>query len=207
MDILVPAVVLVAVALVAAVIWMGRPRGPSLREVEHLRSPSIVEMGPQKVLQVEATGDPNVVGRKAFGLLMKAYFRLKGVPKGGPTFQAPRARWLLAAGQPIAAWRGFYGMPVPDAVEKVPEVGRPEGLTVDLTTWDYGSVAQVLHVGRYDAEADTVQNLHDFVRTQGYEVTGLHEEEYLRGPGMLFKGNPDRYLTVIRYPVKRVTGS
>ena len=98
-------------------------------------------------------------------------------------------------------------MPVPDAVEQVPEVGRAEGLTVDLTTWDYGSVAQVLHVGRYDAEADTIRNLHDFVRTQGYEVTGLHEEEYLRGPGMLFKGNPDRYLTVIRYPVKRVIGS
>ncbi len=202
MDILVPAVALVAVVLVVAVLWMGRPRGPTLRQVEHLRSPSIVEMGSQKVLQIEATGDPNVVGRKAFGLLMKAYFRLEGVPRGGPGFRAPRARWLVDAGQPIAAWRGFYGMPVPDAVEKVPAVGPVEGLTVSLTTWDYGSVAQVLHVGRYDAEADTIRDLHEFVRSEGYAVTGLHEEEYLRGPGVLFKGDPDRYLTVIRYPVK-----
>ena len=40
----------------------------------------------------------------------------------------------------------------------------------------------------------------------GYEVSGLHEEDYLKGPGFLFAGNPDEYLTLIRYPVSKVVG-
>jgi hypothetical protein len=75
---------------------------------------------------------------------------------------------------------------------------------VELVTWDYGEVAQILHVGRYDAEIDDTETLLGFIRSQGYEVTGLHEEEYLKGPGFLFAGNPDNYLTVIRYPVRKI---
>jgi len=40
---------------------------------------------------------------------------------------------------------------------------------------------------------------------QGYEIAGPHEEEYLRGPGMLFAGDSKGYLTLIRYQVRRKT--
>ena len=34
-------------------------------------------------------------------------------------------------------------------------------------------------------------------------MVGEHEEEYLRGPGMFSKGDPEKYLTIIRYRVKK----
>lgn len=204
MKALVIVVVLVALLLVAAVLWMGMPKGPKLAEVEHLRVPQILEMDSQRVLLVRAKGDPNVVGKEAFGLLMKTYFRLKGVPKSGPDVKPPRGRWPVEAELPMEEWEGLYAIPVPENVTELPSQGARDGLKVELATWDYGEVAQILHVGSYDSEVPTVETLRGFIRSQGYEVTGLHEEEYLRGPGFLFAGDPSKYLTIIRYPVRRV---
>ncbi len=204
MKILLIIVVVVAVLLVGAVVWLGMPKGPSLEEVGHLRTPQILEMAPQQVLQIRAKGDPNVVGKAAFGLLMKTYFRLKGVPKGGPDFKAPRARWPIQAQIPKEDWEGLYAMPVPESVTQLPENAQDGDLEVELTTWEYGEVAQILHVGRWDAEVPTVDSLHGFLRSQGYQISGLHEEEYLKGPGFLFAGTPEKYLTLIRYPVEKV---
>ena len=39
-----------------------------------------------------------------------------------------------------------------------------------------------------------------FIKKEGYEICGLHEEEYLRGPGVPFV-KPKDYYTIIRYPV------
>jgi hypothetical protein len=100
-------------------------------------------------------------------------------------------------------WEGLYAMPVPEAVTDFGGAGTSQGLSVELATWEYGEVAQILHFGRYDAEEPTVETLQGFIRSQGYVIDGLHEEEYLKGPGFLFAGNPDKYLTIIRYPVKK----
>ena len=196
-------VVALAVILVGLVFWLGMPKGPSLGDVAHLQTPHILEMASQRVLLVKAKGNPNVVGKKAFGLLMKSYFGLKGVPKGGPSFKPPRARWPVGADTPMEEWEGLYAMPVPETVTEIRGVGAAEGLRVELTTWEYGEVAQILHVGGYDEEIADTETLREFIRAQGYQITGLHEEEYLKGPGFLFSGNPANYLTLIRYPVKR----
>jgi len=207
MKILLISVVLVAVLLAGVVIWMGMPKGPLLRDVAHLQVPQILEMGPQKVLQVRAQGDPNAVGKKAFGLLMKSYFGLKGVPKGGASFNPPRARWPVGVDTPMEEWVGFYAMPVPESVTEIRGGESKDGLTVELASLEYGVVAQILHLGRYDEEAADTEALKEFIRAQGYEIAGLHEEEYLKGPAFLFAGNPDKYLTLIRYPVKKIDPS
>jgi hypothetical protein len=205
-KILLIAVVFVLAAVAGGVIWIGMPKGPSLEEVAHLATPSIERMDAQKVLLVRARGNPNEVGKQAFGLLMKTYYGLPDVPKGGPEFKPPRARWPVGAEVAMEEWEGLYAMPVPETVTELPEGAASEGLTVELATWEYGEVAQILHVGRYDQEEETVNRLIAFIESQGYQISGLHEEEYLKGPGMLFMGNPDRYLTLIRYPVERVGG-
>jgi len=197
-------VVVVAVLLIGVVVWMGSPKGPSLEDVAHLRTPHILEMGPQKVLLIRAQGNPNAVGKKAFGLLMKSYFGLKGVPKGGPSLKPVRARWPVGADTPMEEWVGLYAMPVPETVTEFQGFESKDGLTVELATWEYGEVAEILHVGRWDDEIADTEALIEFIRAQGYEITGLHEEEYLKGPGFLFAGNPENYLTLIRYPVKRI---
>ena len=190
------------VVLVALVVWIGSPKGPRLEQVAHLREPRLLTLPPQKVLLVTAMGDPNAVGKEAFGTLMKTYFKLKGVPRGGPSFKAPRARWPIGTDVPVEQWTGLYAMPVPESVTKLPATAGTARLEVKLTTWDYGQVAEILHVGPWSSEAPTIERLKSFIDRQGYEIAGDHEEEYLRGPGMLLAGNPDSYLTLIRYPVR-----
>jgi effector-binding domain-containing protein len=71
-----------------------------------------------------------------------------------------------------------------------------------IVTWPYGDVAEVLHVGRYSAEQPDIERLHRFISSQGYRVVGDYEEEYVKGPGMLFAGDPADYLTIIRLRVE-----
>jgi effector-binding domain-containing protein len=75
---------------------------------------------------------------------------------------------------------------------------------VSIRTWEYGAVAEILHVGRYSNEDTDIRRLVDFVVSQGYRVIGDHEEEYVRGPGMFFAGDPEQYLTIIRLRVQTV---
>lgn len=160
-----------------------------------LKTPRLTTKPDQKMLVVEAKGDPNTAGQAAFGLLFKTFFSLPGVQMA-----APRARW---SGQDWSAnakseWTGYYALPLPGSV-----TGLPAGIQgVKIEVWSYGEVAEILHVGPYANEAPTIKTLHKFITDKGYEIAGLHEEEYLVGPGM---GNtpPESYRTIIRYQVKK----
>ncbi len=51
--------------------------------------------------------------------------------------------------------------------------------------------------------AGRVKQLLDFVDEEGYNIIGAHEEEYLKGPTMFSKGNPEEYVTIIRYRAEK----
>jgi len=198
-TILIVLIVLVAAILAILVGSFLMMRGPDLSAYESLREPRISMMASQRMLVVELKGDPNQVGGKAFGALFKNYYQLKGVPKGGPP-PAPRARWPLSLDTPKGEWIGIYGMPIPATVEAPPEKADP---LVKIGTWDYGTVAEILHIGLYSEEVPTVGRLMAFITQNGYQVIGEHEEEYLRGPGLFGKGDPKKYYTIIRYRVTK----
>lgn len=201
--VIVVAVVVIAVVLLGVAVMFVMPHGPRLKDVKHLLEPRIVTLPSQRVLVVEAKGDPNAMGSEAFGLLFKTYYKLKGVPKG-PKQPAPRARWPLSLNTPKEQWIGRYAMPVPDGIGSPPEqAAGATGLHAELKTWEYGQVAEILHVGPYGAEEPTIRKLLQFIKDSGYATTGEHEEEYLRGPGMFSTGGPATYLTIIRYRLKK----
>lgn len=194
---------IVVVLLLAATALLFGTGGPDPAQFEYLKQPQVRTMPDQKVVVVEARGDPSSVGSEAFGLLFKTYFRLKGVPKG-PKQPAPRARWPLSLGTPKTEWVGYYAMPIPESIESLPPVETGEsGLRVTLATWPYGQVAEILHVGPYAEEEPTIQKLHQFIKDSSYRIAGEHEEEYIKGPGMFSKGDPRKYLTIIRYRVRK----
>jgi hypothetical protein len=197
--------VLVAVVVVPVTFFLFAPGGPDPAQFEYLREPQVRMMADQRVLQVEAKGQPEAVGGEAFSLLFQTYFKLKGVPKG-PKQPAPRARWPLSLDTPKEEWIGRYAMPVPESVSSLPiQETEPSGLRVEITTWQYGQVAEILHVGSYDTEKPTIRKLMQFIKDHGYVITGEHEEEYVKGPGMFSLGDPQKYLTIIRYRVKKAT--
>lgn len=198
-KILIAMAVILALAVLGAVLvgYLMFGRGPDVSTYEALKSPRITHKADQRMLQVEATGDPNTT--KAFGLLFQTYY--KNVTAHG--MAAPLARWPKPLETPKAEWVGLYGLPVPASLDKLAKTPSAPGYAVTLTTWQYGDVAEILHVGPYSTEAPTVEKLKAFIAAGGYEIAGPHEEEYLRGPGMFGKGDPDKYYTIIRYQVKK----
>jgi hypothetical protein len=171
-------------------------------ELSALKDPRISERPAEKMLVVEVKGDPAVMGGQAFGLVFQLYYRMPETPKG-PEQGAPRARWPVDLEQPRSEWVGLYALPVPQHVSELPSHTAPAGFDAKLTVWEYGDVAEILHVGPYDREAPTLERLKALVEAEGYTLTGGHEEEYIRGPTMSGPGDPEQYLTILRYRVEK----
>ncbi|NQT62311.1 MAG: GyrI-like domain-containing protein [Candidatus Marinimicrobia bacterium] len=188
------------VLLLAIIFLMGC--GKKFEEYEYLSDPQISEKAPQKMLVYEAKGDPNETVGEAFGALISTFFKLKKAHD--MDMVAPRARWPKSADTPKDQWVGIYAMPMAETVTEIPAEILSEHPALILETWEYGLVAEILHKGSYTSEGPTVERLHQFITDSGYEIAGLHEEEYLKGPGMFGPGNPDKYYTIIRYPVARI---
>ena len=163
--------------------------------------PEIVQLPPRTMAVVHTLGDPNEVGEGVFKALYGAAYSLKfDLKKRGVEFkiEAPRARWFAGENWrevPRELWEAAWALPIPEGTagvtQKVPETH------VGVETWEYGTVAQVLYIGEYAYEGPTIEVLHTYIDTQGYEIAGPHEEEYLSRPGA------KEPKTVIRYQVRR----
>jgi len=156
-------------------------------------------MPPQKIAVVHAKGAPDKVFPEFMPALYGSVYTLKFdlKKKGLPTFKVSglRARYPDALLVPKDEWTMIIGLPVPEDTTSLPQ--KVAGIEVKLETWDYGTVAQILHLGAYDQEGATVERLHKFIEESGYEIAGLHEEEYLTRP------DAKTPKTIIRYPVKK----
>ena len=97
---------------------------------------------------------------------------------------------------PKDQWTAHWALPIPEETQTLPKKS-PDDPDVEITTWAYGTVAQVLHVGPYTEEGPTVAALHKFIEESGYRLVGEHEEEYLTSPkAKVMK-------TIIRYRVEK----
>lgn len=178
-----------------------RPPEVNLAPYLFLRSPRIAQRVDERVVQVVVKGDPEETSRAAIALLYRVFMGLDGAREMLPV--APKARWPIAPDTPREAMVGHFALAVPRVVQALPANAQEDGLRAELTTWTYGDVAEILHVGAYDDLRHTIERLETFIEERGYIIAGPQEEEYLKGPGMLFRGDPARYHTVIRYNVRR----
>ena len=161
--------------------------------------PVIIEMPSQKMAVVTTVGDPNEAGESVFPQLYGTVYSLKFTLKkqGKTDFKVTglRAKWPDAHIKPKDSWTGIWGLPVPnDTTELKGKLPSPK---IELQTWEYGTVAQILHIGPYSEEGPTIQRLHEFIGANGYTIAGSHEEEYLTMPDV------KEPKTIIRYPVRK----
>ena len=166
--------------------------------------PKIVQMPSRTMAVVHTTGDPNEMGERVFKALYGAAYTLKfDLKKRGAEFrmEPPRARWFAGESWkdlPRERWEAAWALPIPEGTTEVPQkVPEPP---VVVETWEYGTVAQILHLGAYAEEEPTIERLHAFIAEQGYEIAGPHEEEYLSSPGAKVPK------TIIRYQVRLRVG-
>jgi len=61
-----------------------------------------------------------------------------------------------------------------------------------------GRCVSLLHKGPYDQLGRSYEKILAYVKEQGYCIQTPCREVYLKGPGMIFKGNPKNYLTEIQ---------
>ncbi|MEM7184425.1 MAG: GyrI-like domain-containing protein [Spirochaetota bacterium] len=174
-----------------------------MSKYEVLKQPRISKISPQKVYVTKLKGEPERTAGKAFGRLYRLSYKLDEERSAVPV-PFPRARWLSPLSKPQKEWEAEFAVPASLAAKPVPtdDIEEPKA---KLVTWKYGFTAEILHVGSYEAEAPTIKKLKEFITAQGYEISGYHEEVYLKGPGMFFRGDPNTYQTIIRYPVKKKT--
>ena len=161
--------------------------------------PKILEMPSQKMAVVTAKGAPDKVFSEFMPALYGSVYTLKFEikKKGMETFKVSglRARYPDAHLVPKEELTIIVGLPVPEDTTSLPQ--KVAGIEVKLETWDYGTVAQILHLGAYDQEEPNINRLHKFTTDSGYEITGMHEEEYLTSP------DAKVMKTIIRYVVRK----
>ena len=163
------------------------------------KDPQIIQMLPQKMAVVTGKGAPDKVFAELMPALYGSVYTLKFDLKkqGLPTFKVCglRARYPDADIAPQGEWAHIIGLPVPEDVSSLPQ--KVPEVQVALETWQYGTMAQILHIGAYTEEEPTVERLMAFIDENDYEVSGVHEEEYLTSP------DAKVVKTLIRYPVKK----
>lgn len=180
--------------------------------------PEIVEFDTVRYLTIEGKGEPagEVFTSKVEALYPLAYGIKKvckdqrndfGVPKleglwwvedNKPVLEVPRNEWC---------WKLLIRMP--DFVSREmmlsiqPEVSKKKKndliQEISFESITEGKCVQIMHIGPYSTEPETINVLTEFMAENGLSVNGLHHEIYLSDPR---KTEPSKMKTLIRYPVK-----
>ena len=184
----------------------------------------VVEVPPLRYLMIDGHGDPNTAPAYADALatIYPVAYTLKFASKNelGQDYVVPplEALWwaedmaAFTSARDKSSWDWTVMLMVPEwitaqmyeaAVAKVAAKGRsaaPESLRLELLA--EGMSVQTLHIGPYDAEAETLAELHHrFIPSRGLAMTGKHHEIYLSDPRRV---DPARLRTILRQPVERV---
>lgn len=90
-----------------------------------------------------------------------------------------------------------------DAMKAAEEVRLKKGLSMMPRFERYveGLSAQIMYIGPYSKEGPTVQKLHQFILSEGYQFNGKHHEIYLSDPR---RSKPEKMKTIIRQPIRKL---
>jgi len=182
--------------------------------------PTLVELPPMKYIMVDGSGEP---GGEAFTQAMSALyniaytmkFRAKKLQKKDYDMMAPEGLWWMKGNRfdmnQRDKWLWTLMIIVPDfvndklfreSVEEVRKKRNPPGLDLArLETLDEGTSVQIMHIGPYASEPESIEKLHTYARDQGYKMVGKHHEIYLGDPR---RAAPSKLRTIIRHPVAKV---
>lgn len=145
-----------------------------------------IEVKLQPALEVVATrwqGQYQETG-KAMSLLYKA----AGRHAGGPAFNL--------------YFDGEYKEQAADIESCLPVKRVFSVKTCEYKVLPAGEFVTLIHKGPYETIGSSYAKLFDYLKAEGLSGDLPTREVYLKGPGMLFKGNPERYLTELQIPLK-----
>ena len=191
--------------------------------------PSIVEVPKANYIAVRGMGDPNEEGgayKQAIGVLYAVAYTLKMSYKTdykikdfyeyvvpplegfwwqegvtGVDYSNKSAfHWISVIRLPDFVTKEDFAWAVESATKKKKmDCSQAEFLTIEE-----GLCVQIMHLGSYDTEPQSVALMDAYLQENGYEndinEQRLHHEIYLSDPR---KAEPEKWKTVIRHPIKR----
>jgi len=186
-------------------------------------TPAIIDVPAMNCLMVDGTGEPGGTAfQEAVGTLYSVAYTLKFSFKKEKAIDYPvmalEGLWhadsmdhFLAQKRENWTWTLFIVLPdvvtrkdVTMAVGNVKKKAKfPRLPEVRFEKFKEGKAAQVMHVGPYSTERETIDRLHAFVEEQGYRPRGAHHEIYLGDPR---RSKPEKLKTILRQPVERAAG-
>lgn len=193
------------------------------------RRPEIVEVPAMHYVAVRGSGDPNAENgayQQAVGVLYGVAYTLKMSHKSGYQMEGffeyvvpPLEGFWWQDGKTEVDYRDKSGfrwisaIRLPDFVTEkdfawaVSEVERKKKLdcsAAEFLTVEEGLCVQIMHLGPYDDEPESVARMDEYLAEQGYEndlsETRRHHEIYLSDPR---RAAPEKWKTVIRHPIKK----
>jgi DNA-binding transcriptional MerR regulator/effector-binding domain-containing protein len=79
--------------------------------------------------------------------------------------------------------------------------GAPPTNGVTVRQLSGGRCVSLLHKGPYEQLGSSYAIILRYIKDKGYQPLLPSREVYLKGPGMIFRGNPRNYLTEIQIPI------
>ncbi len=181
---------------------------------------AVVEVPEMQYLMIDGSGDPNAGGpfAEAVTALFSIGYPLKFaskrelgrdytvMPLEGLWSAADMASFTTALDKSTWDWTllmmvpdwitpGLFAEAASSARDKAGEVVE----RVRLERLTEGRCVQILHLGPFDAEAETLHRLHtEYLPAQGLTPSGRHHEVYLSD---FTRTAPDRLRTILRQPV------
>lgn len=194
------------------------------------KKPTIVTVPSAHYIAVRGMGDPNEEGgayQNALSILYSVAYTIKMSYKGTHhmegffQFVVPPLEgfWWQedTDGVDYARKSDFHWISVirlPEFVTQeefhwaVQEATRKKKLDcspAELLTIDEGICVQIMHLGSYDSEPESIALMHRYAEEQGYAIdmtnNRLHHEIYLSDPR---RSVPEKWKTVIRHPIRKV---
>ena len=191
--------------------------------------PEIITVPPMNYIAVRGEGNPNEEEgeySRAVGILYAIAFTIKMSYKGthkidgyfeyvvpplegfwwqdnvhGVDYSRKEAfRWISVMRLPEFVTKEHFDW----AVEEASKKKKMDCSKAEFLTMDEGLCVQVMHIGAFDNEPETVKRMDEYIEQIGYEndfsADRLHHEIYLSDPR---KTEIDKCKTVIRHPIKK----
>ena len=189
------------------------------------RAPALVRPHRAQYLAIEGQGEPGgAMFATRLGLLYNLAFTIKMARKfsgkGDYAVCKLEGLWWGKNGsgvsfldEPRTSWRWKLLIRTPDfiraadrkaALAQLRERGKDQAVAdVELISLSEGLSVQMLHVGPYASEPESLGRMEGFATAQGLEPHGLHHEIYLSDPRRVA---PSRLKTILRMPVRQAPG-
>lgn len=91
------------------------------------------------------------------------------------------------------------------AIQEATKKKKMDFSKVDFLSVNEGLCVQCMHIGSYDDEPETVENMHRYMEENGYVLDfskkRMHHEIYLSDPR---RCDPKKLKTVIRHPIRKI---